>query len=106
MKNLLKIFFLLIALLAFSCAQRIPTLFSVRQEIETYYESGGFDKEITQVVEDAINKFKSIKANDSAAVIFDIDETALSYLADYSFYGKAGEILPEILKDYKELLTD
>lgn len=79
MKNLLKIFFLLIALLAFSCAQRISTLFSVRQEIETYYESGGYDKETSRVVDNAINKFKSIRAGDSAAVIFDIDDTALSY---------------------------
>ena len=47
-------------------------------------------------------------AESSGATIVEVnlDETALSYLADYSFYGKAGEILPEILKDYKELLTD
>jgi acid phosphatase len=79
MKNFIKIFFLLTALLAFSCAQRIPTLFSLRQEIISYYESGGYDKETTQVVDNAINKFKSIKTDDSTAVVFDIDDTALSY---------------------------
>ncbi len=79
MKNPIKIFFLLTALLAFSCAQSIPTLFSVRQEIISYYESGGYDKETAEVVNDAIEKFKSIKADDSAAVVFDIDDTALSY---------------------------
>ena len=79
MKNPTKIFFLLVAILAFSCAQKIPTLSSVRQEIEKYYESGGYDKETARVVDDAINKFKSVKSDDSAVVVFDIDDTALSY---------------------------
>jgi acid phosphatase len=79
MKNLIKIFFLLSILFVYSCAQRIPTLFSVKQEIISYYESGGYDKETTEVVNDAINKFKSIKPDDSTAVVFDIDDTVLSY---------------------------
>jgi acid phosphatase len=79
MENPIKIFFFLTALLALSCAQRIPTLFSVRQEIISYYNSGGYDKETARVVDDAIKKFKSIRAGDSTAVVFDIDDTALSY---------------------------
>ncbi len=79
MKNFIKIFFLFSILLISSCAQRIPTLFSVKQEIISYYESGGYDKETAGVVDDAISKFKSVTAGDSAAVIFDIDDTALSY---------------------------
>jgi acid phosphatase len=78
-KNLIKIFFLLSTLLVYSCAQRIPALFSVKQEIISYYESGGYGKETTEVVDDAINKFKSIKPDDSTAVVFDIDDTVLSY---------------------------
>jgi acid phosphatase len=79
MKNQIKIFFFLTAFLALSCAQRIPTLFSVRQEIISYYDSGGYDKETARVVDDAIKKFKSIRTGDSTAVVFDIDDTALSY---------------------------
>jgi acid phosphatase len=79
MRNLIKIFFLLSILFAYSCAQRIPTLFSVKHEIISYYESGGYDKETTEVVDDAINEFKSIKPDDSTAVVFDIDDTVLSY---------------------------
>ena len=46
-------------------------------------------------------------AESSRAVIVEvnIDKTALSYLADYSFYGKAGEILPGIFEKYKALIT-
>jgi NAD-dependent deacetylase len=42
-------------------------------------------------------------AENSGAVIVEvnIEETALSHLANYSFFGKAGEILPEILKELK-----
>ena len=79
MKNLIKIFFLLSTLFIYSCAQTIPNLSSVKGEIISYYESGGYNKETEEVVDDAINKFKSIKAGDSAAVVFDIDDTALSY---------------------------
>lgn len=32
-----------------------------------------------EVVDDAINKFKSIKPDDSTTVVFDIDDTVLSY---------------------------
>jgi len=79
MKNFIKIFFLLSTFLIYSCAQTIPHLSSVKLEIISYYESGGFDKETAGVVKDAIEKFKSLKADDSAAVVFDIDDTALSY---------------------------
>ncbi len=79
MKNLIKISFLLSTLFIYSCAQTIPNLSSVKEEIISYYESGGYSKETEDVIDNAINKFKSIKAGDSAAVVFDIDDTALSY---------------------------
>ena len=46
-------------------------------------------------------------AESSRAIIVEVnlDKTALSYLADYSFYGMAGEILPEILEEYKSLIA-
>ena len=79
MKNPIKIFFLLITLLIYSCAQTIPNLSSVRNEIEFYYESGGYSKETEKVVDNAIDKFMSVEADDSTVVVFDIDDTALSY---------------------------
>ena len=79
MKNPIKIFFLLSTLLIYSCAQTIPNLSSVKDEVILYYESGGYSKETEEVINNAIDKFKSISAGDSAAVIFDVDDTALSY---------------------------
>ena len=79
MKNLTKIFFLFPLLFFYSCSQTIPNLSSVKEEIIYYYESGGYSKETEEVVNNAIEQFKSIKTNDSAAVVFDVDDTALSY---------------------------
>lgn len=47
-------------------------------------------------------------AESSNAVIVEInlDKTALSYLSDFSFYGKAGDILPGILNKYKTLIEN
>lgn len=36
-------------------------------------------------------------------VEINIEETEMSYLADFTFIGKAGEVLPEILEEVKEL---
>ena len=79
MKNLTKIFFLFSILLVYSCSQTIPNLSSVKEEIIYYYESGGYSKETEEVVNNAIEQFKSIKTDNSAAVVFDVDDTALSY---------------------------
>ena len=41
------------------------------------------------------------KQSGSTIVEINIEETPLSSIADYSFFGKAGEILPRILEEYK-----
>jgi len=41
------------------------------------------------------------KQSGATIVEVNIEETPLSSIADYSFFGKAGEILPEILEGYK-----
>ena len=119
MKNLIKIFFLLSTLFIYSCAQTIPNLSSVKGEIISYYESGGYNKETEEVVDDAINKFKSIEAGDSAAVVFDIDDTALSYygLDKKNSFGYVPELwdkwvddktvpaIPQVKKLYDSLIA-
>jgi len=41
------------------------------------------------------------KASGSIIVEINIEETSLSAIANYSFFGKAGEILPEIFENYR-----
>ncbi|MFA7229425.1 MAG: HAD family acid phosphatase [Melioribacteraceae bacterium] len=47
-------------------------------EVQEYYESGGFERECSAIIDDAINHFKQNPSESNSAVIFDIDETALS----------------------------
>lgn len=46
-------------------------------------------------------------AESSGATIVEVnlEETALSHLADFSYFGKAGEILPEIFSEYKSAVN-
>jgi len=53
------------------------------------------------VVYPAAGLVYTAKQSGAMVVEVNIEETALSSIADYSFFGKAGEILPGILKEYK-----
>jgi acid phosphatase len=77
MKFLIQKILLVSFLFFFSCAPGIKNIHFVKQELAEYYESGGFYKEVDEVINNAIKKFEAIQAGDSTAVIFDIDETAL-----------------------------
>jgi predicted secreted acid phosphatase len=50
----------------------------VKDAIINYHESGNFHKDTEQVVNEAIDKFNKINPGEKSAVIFDVDETALS----------------------------
>ena len=79
MKNFTKILFLFSILLVYSCSQTIPHLSKAKQEVISYYESGGYDKEVEEIVNSAVRQFENIEVSDSAVVIFDVDDTSLSY---------------------------
>ena len=53
------------------------------------------------VVYPAAGLVYTAKQSDSTIVEINIEETPLSSIANYSFFGKAGEILPRILEEYK-----
>lgn len=77
MKNFIKTF-LFLTLFVYSCSPKLTNLDFAKDEIVTYYESGEYNKEVALVISDVIKEFESIKVEDSAAVVFDVDETALS----------------------------
>ncbi len=61
-----------------SCSSMPPNLGLVKKEVLEYYESGKIDKELEEVIEKAAKKFQSVDVKNNSAVVFDIDETALS----------------------------
>lgn len=77
MKYFTKIFFLF-SFLIISCSHKLTNLDFIKEEIAAYYESGEFDKEVDKIISDAIKDFESVAIEESTAVVFDIDEAALS----------------------------
>lgn len=75
-------FSLLILIAAFfagcSSAPKLVNLTTSKHEIINYYESGQYDKELLEAVNNAIDDFDKVQVQDSSAVVFDVDETVLS----------------------------
>ena len=81
-----------------SCSSSKPgNLTDARNAVKEYYESGGFDKEIDEVISNAKNKFENVEVKINSVVIFDIDETALNNyeLAKLMGFGYVYEIVNE-----------
>lgn len=52
--------------------------FVSKTKIENYYESGQYEAEVKAIIYSAIQKLSTFTWPDNAAVVFDVDETALS----------------------------
>jgi acid phosphatase len=100
MKYKLFIFFtlLIVSFHLISCSSSKPENLTVaRNAVKEYYESGGYDKELDEVINEAKNKFEKIEVKDNSVVIFDVDETALNnYEASVKMgFGYVYEIVNE-----------
>ena len=77
----MKSFFLtlIIALTLWNCSSnQIVNLRTSKDIVKDYYESGGYDKELDEVIADAKQKFSKVEIKENSVVIFDVDETALN----------------------------
>ena len=87
-KKFLQYTFICLVFILLSCATAPVNLTVAKDEVIKYHESGRYDKESAEVVNEAIDEFNNVKAGNNNAVIFDIDETALSsyeYRKKYDF---------------------
>ncbi len=75
-----KLFFrLLILSIALSGCSREPiNLSDAKSKVKEYYESGQYDSEVNTIISGAIERLSKEELNENSAVIFDVDETALS----------------------------
>lgn len=83
MKLLIKHSYLLVITLFFyNCGstnrQELLNLDDAKVLVQNYYESGTFDAECKEIIDSAISQIEKLTLRDTSAVIFDIDETALS----------------------------
>jgi len=53
-----------------------------KDNVERYYESGEYDKDLNKIIAKAKKRFKKIPVKKNSLVIFDVDDTALSDYAD------------------------
>ncbi len=74
-----KFITLLLIFALISCSSnQIINLRTAKDIVKDYYETGGYDKELDDVITDAKEKFDEIEFKENSVVIFDIDETALN----------------------------
>jgi acid phosphatase len=84
-KIVLRFFCAAVSVYLYGCASGpayLVNLDYVKDTIIRYYESGNYSKETGEAVDDAIQKFAGIKPEEHTAVVFDVDDTALS---DYPY---------------------
>lgn len=75
MKRIFILFLLVIA----GCARKRPeNLTTLKNQIECYYESCEYEKEVGCVVNKALKYFKTHKFPAGSVVVFDVDDTLLS----------------------------
>lgn len=73
-----KYIVLTLFLILSSCAPEIINLRTAKDIVKVYYESGNYDEEMSEIIEKAKEKFSKIEIKNNSAVIFDVDDTALS----------------------------
>jgi len=82
-------------LLLLSCTEEKPVNLSVsREKVKEYYESGKFDKELDEVIDEVKSEFDKVDIKSNSVVIFDVDETALNNygLAEQMGFGYVYEM--------------
>ncbi len=93
-----------IILSIFQACSSVPVnLDLAKEEVIQYHDSGKFDEETSKVVDEAIDKFEAVHAKKNSAVIFDVDETALSnyeYNKKYDF-GYVPDLWDKWIKEAK-----
>lgn len=55
-----------------------PNMDTVRKQISDYYASGAYDQEMSEILQTATQYFNALPLQNNSAMVFDIDETALS----------------------------
>lgn len=79
--------FLIISCTKTDTAIQIINLSIAKKQVQEYYESGRFDRECSKIIDEAILTLDKMVVKEKSAVIFDVDETALS---NYNYTKEIG----------------
>jgi acid phosphatase len=75
--NLHHNLYLTLSLLLISCSPALVNLDTAKDDVADYYESGQYEKELTEIINNAKKKFSKAELVPNSTVVFDIDETTL-----------------------------
>lgn len=75
---LLLISFLLALLSSCTSDDMLKNLDTAKSLVREYYESGKYDAECKEIIDNAISRINRLPVDNNSAVIFDVDDTALS----------------------------
>ena len=102
--KLLPYFLTSAILLTFQACSTVPiNLTTAKDEVIKYHDSGEYDKELSQIIEDGIGEFENMQLSKNSTIVFDIDETALSnyeYSKEYDF-GYVPDLWDKWIKEAK-----
>ena len=76
MKRILFISFILV--ITGCSSSGLVNLDICKKHVEDYYENGSYDKEMNNIIDNAINKLSNVELTEHSAIVFDVDETLLS----------------------------
>ncbi|GBD87742.1 HAD superfamily, subfamily IIIB [bacterium BMS3Abin03] len=118
-RNIKIVLFVLTVFYIAGCSTKPINLSVARDAVREYYESGKYDEELNSVIEKAQQEFNEIAVKKNSAVIFDVDDTALSnyeitkkmgfgyvndMMDDWVLNAKATAI-PQVKKLYRSLIN-
>jgi len=105
MRNLISLHIIITTLLFVGCTTtdstlKVMNLGAAKNAVQSYYESGEFDRECAKVIDNAINQIERINLTGKHAVVFDIDETALS---NYEYTKEIGfGYIPKLWNEWQQ----
>jgi acid phosphatase len=77
-RTIISVFITVFAFVFYSCCSvELQNLSNAKKQIQQYYESGQYDKELDEIIADAKSKFSKIEVKQNSTVVFDVDDTAL-----------------------------
>jgi acid phosphatase len=102
MKILINLLIIFLITFVISCtsekSSQLINLDQAKKAVQNYYESGDYNHECSIIIENAISYISKINPTGKSAVVFDIDETALS---NYEHSKKLGfGYVPKLYIEY------
>lgn len=113
-----SILFGIFIILLTGCSNKIINMDTARDQIKDFYESGKYAEEVKQVIDETLDELAGVETDENSAVVFDVDDTALSsygYTSSIGFgfsystwkeYMTEGKLtaIPEVKKIYNWLI--